>query len=267
MGLSLVGMVCTAQAGSGDNPVLNETFSFRLGGAYLNGATDVGLDLNGGPIVPDVSLEDIGIDGDEISPYFNARWRFSDSFSAKFEYFGWQDDGFGSVSKDLIFGDITIPAGVAAYGEMEVDIYAVSIGWSFLKGADYEVGVGAGLHVADLSASIEGEGFIGGVSTSSVRETTDVTAPLPNLSLYGAYALSSHWSLEASVGYFSLSYSDYDGELFVAGAAVEYRFNDNFGVGAGYSYMSVDLTVDGDRATEHYDFDLHGPSVYLSAGF
>ncbi len=266
-GMSLLCALSAANAESGLNPALNETFSFRLGGAYLSGSASVGADLKGGTSSPDISLDDLGVDADKWSPYFNARWRFADSFSAKFEYFGWQEDGSGIATADIEFEDITIPAGLRAHGDFDVDVYAVSLGWAFLKDPRYEMGVGLGLHIADLNTSIEGAGFIGNVPTQSARGSTSVTAPLPNISLYGSYALTPKIALEATVGYFSLSYDKYDGELLVAAAALEYRFNERFGVGAGYSLFDIDLTVDNDRTTDRYNFDLHGPVIYLSAGF
>jgi hypothetical protein len=267
LALPLLAMGFSVDAYAAGNPILDETFSFKLGGAYLSGSVDVGADLKGGTVAPDVSFDEIGIDGDKLSPYFNARWRFSDDFYAKFEYFGWDDEGSGFSSKDIEFGDIMIPAGVRVRGEMDVAIYAASLGWTFINEPRYELGVSVGLHIADLKSSIEGAGFVGGVPTPSARETIDATAPLPNLGLYGAYALSSNLALEGSVGYFSLSYGDYDGELLVAGAALEYRFSDNFGIGAGYTFMDIDLDVDRTRAKEHYAFELHGPVLFLTAGF
>ena len=51
-------------------------------------------------------------------------------------------------------------------------------------------------------------------------------------------------AIEGGLGYFSLSYDKYDGRLFTATAALEYRITDNIGVGAGYGLIDVDLSVD-----------------------
>ncbi len=267
LGISLVCANSASHADSSLNPMLNETFTFRLGGTYMSGSATVGSDLKGGPSAADVSLDDLGIDGENWSPYFGARWRFADSIIAKFEYFGWQEDGSGTVVGDIEFGNITIPAGVTAHGNFDVDVYAVSLGWSFLKNPHYEMGVGLGLHIADLKTSIEGAGFIGNLPVQSARGSASVTAPLPNVSLYGSYAFTPKLAFGASVGFFSLSYDKYDGDLRVATAALEYRLNKNFGIGAGYSFFDIDLTVDSENTTDKYNFDLNGPVIFLSAGF
>ncbi len=190
-GLAAACCVSVAQAASGDNPLLNEAFTFRLGGGYLDGSIKATSDINGGSAAGEIDLGELGVDGNTLSPYFNARWRFAESWQATFEYFGWDDSGMGSAQGDIVFGDITIPAGVQARADFDVDIYAVTLGWSFIKSAEAELGIGLGLHVADVRTSITGSGFIGNVAAASVSESVTATAPLPNVRLYGSYA--SHW--------------------------------------------------------------------------
>jgi hypothetical protein len=90
---------------------------------------------------------------------------------------------------------------------------------------------------------------------------------LPNLRLHGAYAFTPTLAFEAGLGWFSLSYDKYDGKFFVGTAALEWRPHENFGLGAGYTWLDVDLDVEEDRFTDNYDFALGGPLVFAIAGF
>lgn len=251
----------------GANPTLNEDFSLRLGAAFLGGETKVSSQVDGGNAADDVDFDSLGIDGDETSGYMGGRWRFADRWQLDLEYFGTKHEGSGIAATDLDFGDVTIPVGVAARAEFDVDIYAVSVGWSFVKDELKEFGIGLGLHVADMKAEVSGAGFVDGVAVPFASETADATAPLPNIRLYGGYALSPKWAIEAGLGYFSLAYDKYDGQLLTANAALEWRPYENFGIGTGYTYVDVDLEVDENNRTDTYDFRLNGPMVYLVAGF
>jgi hypothetical protein len=269
--MAVLGLGVTASgaalAQGGPNATLNERFSFRLGAAFLDGDTKVRASSDRLGEGTEIDLGDLGVDGDTTSPYFAFRWRFADRWRLNLEYFGADQDGAGVAQRDLVFGDIRIPAGVRAEAEFEVDVYAAAVGWSFLRDERSELGVGLGVHVADLSAQLRGAGFVGNVEVPFASDSEDVTAPLPNLRLYGAYAFTPTVALTAGLGWFSLSYDKYDGDFFAGTAALEWRPHENFGVGAGWTWLDVDLDVDEDRGTDTYDFNLDGPVVFAVAGF
>ncbi len=263
----LLALVTAAAQADGLNPTLNEDFSLRLGAAFLNGDVKVGSQSKGNPEHGNVDFDDLGIDGDETSLYLSGRWRFADSWRLDLEYFGLNQDGVGMTDFDLEYDDVTIPAGVAVTADFQSDIFAVMLGWSFVRDERKELGVGLGLHIADLKSSIAGSGTINGVPLPVVKDSSDITAPLPNVRLYGGYAFTPALALEAGLGYFSLNYDKYDGEMLTATAVLEWRPHKNFGIGAGYTYLDVDLEVDEKNRIETYDFRINGPILYVSAGF
>jgi hypothetical protein len=266
-GILSLGLVTLSAQAVGGNPTLSEDYSLRLGAAFLGGETKVSSQLHGGNTADEIDFDQLGIDGDETSIYAGGRWRFAERWRLDLEYFGTSHEGSGIATTDLDFGDVTIPAGLAAQARFDLDVYAVSVGWSFIKDANKELGVGLGIHIADMSAEVAGAGFIGGTAVPFASESTSATAPLPNLRLYGGYAFNSDWAVEAGLGYFSLSYDKYDGQLLTATAAVEWRPYENFGIGAGYTYFDVDLEVDESNRTDNYNFRLNGPMLYLVTGF
>jgi hypothetical protein len=48
---------------------------------------------------------------------------------------------------------------------------------------------------------------------------------------------------------------------------LEYRLRKNLGLGAGYRYISTDLTVDQSNFKDKFDIDYYGPFVYMTLGF
>jgi len=258
-----------AAGGSGGlNPTLNQTWTFRLGAGFLNGDTKVRSDLKGDSEFEGIiDLDDLGIDGDTTTPYFNAHWRFAQSWRLDLEYFGSDQDGSAVTSTEIDFGDIRIPVGVVAESKFNMDIYNVGVGWSFVKDERKELGIGLGLHVADLKTTIAGSGFVNDISVPIAKDTTSVTAPLPNVRLYGGYAFTPQLALEANFAYFDLSYDKYDGRLTAGTVALEWRPNKTFGAGVGYTFIDVNLEVDSSNSLDVYNFELDGPVVYVTAGF
>jgi len=263
----MLGLVTAAAQADGLNPTLNEDFTLRLGATFLHGDVKVGSQSKDDPEHGDIDLDELGVDGSDTSFYLAGRWRFADSWRLDVEYFGLNQDAFGIAPRDLEYEDVTIPAGSTAEVDFRSDIYAIMLGWSFLRDERKELGVGLGLHVADLKSSITGSGFVDGIPVPIASDKSDITAPLLNVRLYGGYAFTPELAIEAAVGYFSLNYDKYDGELVTATAVLEWRPHKNFGIGAGYTYFDVDLDVDEKRSLDTYDFNLNGPILYVSAGF
>jgi hypothetical protein len=194
--LSTVMLACFTSpvlAESGVNPTLNDNLVFRLGGTSLDGEFSVSSQLKIGdtPIGSEIDLGDYGLEGNTTSAWLGGHWRFSERWRLDYEYFGSSQDGTGIVEDEITFGDITIPFGFAARVETEIDIYSVGVGWSFLRNTNSELGVGLGLHVADMSVSLEGLGSIGDIDIHTGKETAEATAPLPNARLYGGYAFTA----------------------------------------------------------------------------
>jgi hypothetical protein len=273
IGLSAVMLSCFTSpmvVASGLNPTLNDNFTFRLGGVSLDGDTTVSSTIKTSedlPIGTDIDLGDLGIGGSQTSMWLGGHWRFAKKWRLDYEYFGSKQDGTGIAEADIRFGDIVIPAGIAAKAEFETDIYLLGVGWSFLRDEKSELGIGLGLHVADLNIGIEGVGFIEDTLIPIGKETATATAPLPNARLYGAYAFTPTLALEGGVGWLSLNYGDFDGSLTTLSAVLEWRPSKNFGVGIGYTLFNVDLTVEDDVSRDEYDFRLNGPVLFVSTGF
>ena len=84
---------------------------------------------------------------------------------------------------------------------------------------------------------------------------------------FGSYAFTPKLSVEGSVGWFGLDYNDYSGNLLALTANLEYRVTRHFGVGVGYNYFDMDLTIDQSNRKDKYDLKYKGPILYMSAGF
>ena len=267
-GLLLAALVSsTAQAaGNSLNPILDDTWNFRLGATYLDAKGTFSSTIQGEP-TDKLSTDDLNIADGSWTPYFGARWRFTDRWRATFNYFGM--DNNGSVRKPfdrLIFGDIRATGFLEVETSFKTDFYVAQVGYSFLKNERAELGLGGGLHVVNFDTALKVRGKINGKSGSVKSDSADLTVPLPNILGYGVYAFTPKLSLDGGIGWFGLDYDQYSGNLVTVTANLEYRITDNIGLGVGYNYVDMDLEVE-DNRTDTYDLQYKGPALYISAGF
>jgi len=218
----------------GINPVLNEPFTLRLGANFLTVDGDLGSGTDNGNL-PDIDIDTLGVDKDETSLYFAARWRPSNRWMIKLDYFGF--DNSGDVMRPFLdFGEIGAIGTIRVETKLKTDFYVLQAGYSLLKNERVDLGLGLGLHVIDFDTSLRVTGKLGDYTGKIGTEKTD---------------------------------GDYSGSLFRGTINLEYRFTDHIGAGIGYNYtnMNLDIDVDDDDITSEYDLNYTGPVVFVSAGF
>ncbi len=254
-------------AGSSVNPMLDDKFTFRLGATWLKADGNFSSTRDGEP-TDKISTGDLGVDDSETNLYVGARWRFAERWRLSFNYFGLDaDSNINQNFDELDFGDIDASGFLAVDTKLNTDFYVAQVGYSLLKNERAELGIGVGVHVVQFETKLKVSGGINNVSGSVQSDSIDYTVPLPNILGYGAYAITPKLSLEGGVGYFGLDYNDYDGKLVTAVASLEYRLTDHFGVGIGYNYVNMDLTINKSSRKDKYDLDYKGPVAYISASF
>ena len=227
------------------NPYLYERFTLK-GGVLHHSATGEFSSNKDGKKNVKVDLDDLGLDEKEYSPHVSARLRFSKRFSLDAGYFGYHESGKERSRFDFDFGDITIPLNAITDSEVNLDVYYVNLGLSVYSSENTEVGLGVGVHAADFSLQIEAElESVGPLPPVPRRqETEDILAPLPNLYFFAGRAIRDNFLLHLNGGWMSLSYDDYDGDLFFVRALLDYRIKKHFGIGGGYSYYDFNVDYD-----------------------
>ena len=254
-------------AGNSLNPILDDKFAFRLGATWLKADGTFSSTREGDP-TEKLSTSDLGVDDTETNAAFSARWRFTERWRLTFDYFGL--DVNGNVREDfddLDFGDIEASGFLAVDTKFKTDFYIAQVGYSFLKNERAELGIGGGVHIVRFDTKLKVSGGINNASGSVQSDSVDLTAPLPNVLGYGTYAFTPKLSLDGSVGWFGLSYGDYGGNLLSLAANLDYRLTNHFGVGVGYNYIDMDLTIDKSNRKDKYDIDYKGPVLYVTASF
>ena len=260
--------VCFAESDV-QNPFLYERFTLKGGIVHhsVSGEFSYEKDDNN---ARHVDLDDLGLDESVNTPSVDVRLRLGKRLSLNSGYFGYHEDGKHRSTFEYEFGDIVIPIGAITDSEIDLDVYFVNLGYSVYSAANTEVGMGIGVHGADFSLEIAAQidpenNPIQPVDLGHARE--DFLAPMPNLYFFASRALRENLLLHLNGGWMSMTYDDYDGDLYFLRATLDYRVKKHFGIGGGYSYYNVDVEYDPGHKTETYDVEFSGPMVYMIFGF
>jgi hypothetical protein len=222
--------ICAADVAWGLNPSLNDTIFVGFGALYATKASG--------------------------SAQISERWRVEAS------YFWLSRSGSKSLDHDITVGNVVFPADTQVNSKLNFSNLRTSVGYSFYKTTDKELGVGLGLHVLQYQTSLS--------TQTQGTEGRTVLAPLPVLSIYGGFALDEQWSVGARLDEFSLTYGQHGGGITVLGLNLHYQPFRHVGFGVGYTalYFKFSSTATGQNSFQGtLTQNLQGPSFYLTASF
>jgi hypothetical protein len=214
-----------------------------------------------------VDMDDLGLDDDAVEITLGATLRVGQRWRIRFDYFRYSDDATKKVEKDFDFDGVIIPVGGTLDSKLDIDLYVANLSYDIYRSKNAYFGIGLGVHVADFDLDVSDKATEDDSESDLGSGGESLTAPLPNLYVSGIYAFRDDVLFNYGGGWMSMSYGDYDGDLIFARGALEYWPHKNIGLGAGYSYISVDVDYTGNNKKETYDVDMPGPVVYLVVGF
>ena len=242
------------------HPALTDRFVFELGAYYSKASTAASLGPSSGGTGVVVDFENtLGLEDRNVSAIGAFHWRMSERWRLEVEYFSLNRDATRTLAADFTWGDQTHTAGTTVNSSFDFSDIRVGVGYSFFKRRDKELGVGAGLHVSGIKTSIAASGM--------GAETTDVLAPLPVLSLYGAFALTNEWAVRMRLDWLSLNYDIYSGDFRSTAFDVLYQPFRNVGFGLGLRSYVLDVEVDDTKWHGRARTVFTGPTAFMSVSF
>lgn len=222
----------------------------------------------------DLSLQSLGHDDSQTNVWASAKWQFNERWQL------WgnvsQFDSKGDIDRNFYFefGDIDVPSDIESVeGTLNVDshfnadLYIVNLGYELYQSPRVKIDAGLGIHVVDFGLDMDVALTANNLTESLGSESSDVTAPLPNLVLFGQWELSEKLEISSPLGWLSLDYDDYDGELTALELDIDYALTPHFGLGAGYRFIDYRVTKTGERLTSSFESLFQGPTLYAVACF
>ncbi|MBX9629455.1 MAG: hypothetical protein K2X67_02945 [Burkholderiales bacterium] len=254
------GTVCAGEEKIPFHPALNDRFYIGAGIFAPKTSTEARLDSTTLGVGASVDFESaLGLQGHKSVPNFLARWRITERWRVEAEYFELNRTGQKNLERDIQWGDAVFPVGSNVNSKFDFSDTRVSVGYSFFKTVDKELGIALGAHVTRYDASItsNGIGTQGGA----------VTAPLPVLSAFGQFALTDRWAIAGRLDRFSLTYDQYSGGITSMALDLLYQPLRHVGFGVGYRSMYVDVTSTNTKWTGQITQSFEGPVLYANVSF
>jgi len=256
------------------NPMLNAKYAIWLGGFFPE--IDSQIRING-KIIGDgdnIDLENIlGLESSKSVFWGGASWRISNRNNLEIELANLNRNGSTTVQSNPIeIGDSIAIAGAKIDTSFDITLARLTYGFSLARSEKMDVQLKAGLHIFDLSSSLQLTGAVcvdgqvppncPSIGPTPRVEGDGVTAPLPHFGISFAYAFSPGFAMRAQVIGFAVKLDSIDGSLVEIDADAVYHPWRRFGLGAGVRYFSANVESKGSRLDGEFDFQYFGPVVY-----
>lgn len=243
--------------------------SVAAGFMYLDADGSFSVRPAGGDEVTIIDFDRAGLKESDSSYWLSVKWRAAASRWGA--WFGsWRYDVSGSRiwenSLELPEGG-QIPVGAEVQSDFDAQWYILEATYSLFRSESVDAGIGLGVHVVDLNTTSTGRVQIGEEDMEVFSLNLDTLAPLPNIVGYTSWKFASNWLLIARLGYFSLDYDKYSGDMTNAHAMISYSVSPRWSLGAGYQFVDLDLEVDETEYVQIYDIDFSGPMLFARFHF
>jgi hypothetical protein len=249
-----------SQSSTPQHPMLSDRWFVSAGALWGESNVTANLNTSRVGIGAIVDFEDdLGLDEDNVVGMLMFRTRFLERWQLELEYFKLDRANQKQISRTIDWGDLDVPIDAMARGSFDVEDARVSIGYSFFKTADKEVGFGLGAHVTRIEASLATERL------GSDRAAQ--TAPLPFVTVYARMALTDRWLLNVRVDRLSLDTGDIDGKVFSSGAEFIYQPWRHFNIGIGYRDINFQVSSTTEDWRGKAQVQQNGPMVFVSSTF
>ncbi|WP_394392543.1 hypothetical protein [Shewanella woodyi] len=282
IGISVLGLLmtspCWAQEPMSPLPEDDSKTVIRIGGFYSN--SNSSMDVTNPILGNDFEIDfeqDLKLEESQFLPFFEIFYHFNDKHSL---YIDWKQlhrnadvqqitTPFQVNLDDQIY-DIQLGAKIKT--TLNIDIARIGYGYNFLQGNNYNLGLSLGLHAMFIETGFEGNigACIDGGSLDTCGATPanqmveeSVTAPLPDVGLYGDYEFMPGFRFTAHAQYFYIKLDDLKGNLVDIRAGVEAEITENWHMTAAFNYYEVDV----DYAHKATQSDLHVANYNLHYSF
>lgn len=260
----------------------NFNHDWRIYVGAFHATVDSKISINGDvlPPGPPIDIEDVlGIENSKTVAWGGVAWHFARRHSVEAEFFTLNRGA--SLTKPfeppLQIGDTVIESGTVATS-YDTNVTRLTYGFSAIRSERSDLQLKAGLHRASLKANLSLSGAICDPTTTpstppgcpplgTSTENEDISAPLPHFGVSWAYALTPDVAFNVAGMGFAIELDNIDGSIFELDADVIWQPFRHVGFGLGYRYFRVDVESKGSDLNGKFEFEYHGPSLYVSASF
>jgi hypothetical protein len=245
------------------------TFSIYAGGFLPTVSTSARLSSSTLPGT-DVNFETaLGLSGQTQNFEFGAAVRLGDRQLITLGVFQFTRAASRTITDSIAFGDTVYHPGATLQANNGLKYIGLTYQFYIWRHLRWELGAGLGVDAVSMTAGVGLKASLGGPSPDSVRHSGEIALPAPMLGVYGDWEFQPRFFLRGRFEYLYInSIASIGGWVSDDRLSVEWYPLRNYGVGAAYHYIGVDVTKTYSRGEQlNMQYTINGPAIYVTAAF
>lgn len=249
--------------GSAPQPASPITDYFALRMSYFQpGLTTAGrFDSDAGiPGTPFNAEAELGLDNEANQGRIELAFRMRDRHLLRVDYFKLNRYGENTLTRQIDFRNRVFRVNDRVATNLDWRMLGFNYSYGILRRENFEIGLGAGLHLASADSRAE-------IRARNIRETGSGVVILPTLGIDGTWRFHRDWSVGGFVRYLSVNTGDGSGSLGDYHLDVQYRWKPNVALGLGWSSLRLDADVKDADLPGKLAIEASGPELFVRVSF
>jgi hypothetical protein len=214
-------------------------------GTQVNGESDLGLPSK--------------LDAGRVEFMFRLR----DRNKVRVDYFDADRSGNAVLANDVVFSNQTFLAGLPTQSSLDWKQFDITYTYSFIRNDHFELGTGLAIYFLQLDVQMTQPQPFG----IAVHQEVSAASPLPALPLDATWCISSRWAATARIAYLRANLHEAEGWYSDSHADLQYRWNDHFALGAGYTSTRTSITSRSNSDPGRVDLSIRGPEAFIRLSY
>ena len=245
-------------------PWFVERIKISAGAFYVVNNTNVQLELKDA-MGTDIQMEkDLGINREVTTFLANAQWQITRRSHIGLNYYNIRRSSSHVLQKDIIVEGNLYPVNGTVSSFFNTAIYQVSYGYSIFSKPKFEAGILIGAHILHANTGISLNGTNAGLKT---QNDFGFTAPLPDLGIWGGWAVSKRFAINANVSYFALTLNNKSGRLLAFTFDMTYKLIKQLDLTLGYTGLDFKVDVIRTDVSGFFKWGYNGPLLTANFSF
>jgi hypothetical protein len=202
--------------------------------------------------------DDLGLAQSTVTFLGNLQWRASRRSKFELNYYYVGRNSTKTLEKDIEYKDTVYPANSIVNASFSTGIFQFSYGFALLLNPRYEAGLAIGAHVVRVKTGMSPSHNAGEASTET---EFNFIAPLPDIGIWGGYAINKHWAVNGAINYLSLTVDNFSGRILSYNAGITYGILKNLSASVGYTGLNFKVNVTKDDSRGYFEWGNNGPLV------
>jgi hypothetical protein len=192
------------------------------------------------------------------------QWRASRRSRFDLSFYKLNRSATHTINKDINFADSTYKTNSTVHGFFNTDIWRFSYGYALLAKPKYELGLMIGAHVVRANVGL---GIVTRNDTINASSDFGVTAPLPNVGIWGGYVFNDRLAVNGEFEWLSLTVGDINGRILAYNVSFMYKLFRNLHLSLGYLGLNCRVDVTKTDRSGNLKWGNNGPAFSAAFSF